>query len=297
MKPYINEKNISKPRIVLSKCFLKAVRYDGGRVYDDFVDKLINFVEVIEVCPEVGMGLTVPRERLIIKLEGNSKRLFQPDTGKDFTEAIQKFSQEFLKMLSEIDGFLLKAKSPSCGVSSTKLYKEDKVIKKTSGFFAAFAKKAYPYLPIEDELGLKDTLKRWHFLIRIFAFSKLRNMLKRQDSKALEEFHTEYKYLLLTFNQKQTKELEKLVKRRDLSLEEKNSLYGVKFYKAFLRKPSSKNFIKALRFFHSSFFKKLKQKEIEQLQEVIKRFEEERLPLKVLFEELRKIVYSWESSS
>jgi len=64
-----------KPRIVLSRCFLKPTRYNGTQVYDEFVEKLKNYVEYIDICPEVDIGLGIPRKNLIIIRENNKKRL------------------------------------------------------------------------------------------------------------------------------------------------------------------------------------------------------------------------------
>ena len=54
--------------------------------------------------------------------EEGSIRLKQPSTEKDFTDEINKFSQSFLSELKEIDGFILKGRSPSCGVNGVKVY-------------------------------------------------------------------------------------------------------------------------------------------------------------------------------
>ncbi|WP_171261035.1 DUF523 domain-containing protein, partial [Acinetobacter baumannii] len=52
-----------KPRVVVSACLnLKPVRYNGQEVRDEFVLKLLPYCEVIEVCPEIAIGLGVPRE-------------------------------------------------------------------------------------------------------------------------------------------------------------------------------------------------------------------------------------------
>lgn len=118
------------PKIVISRCFIKPVRYDGTQVADPFVTKLLPYIEILDICPEVGMGLSIPRKKIVVLLEGGEKRLLQPETGIDFTSAMQNFTQETLKGLSDVDGFLLKAKSPSCGVGSTKLYQNGRVIKK-----------------------------------------------------------------------------------------------------------------------------------------------------------------------
>ena len=110
-----------KSRIVLSRCFLKNVRYDGEIIKNDFVEKLKNYVDYIDICPEVDIGLGVPRERIIIKEVNNEKRLIQPETGKDLTEIMNKYVNEVIKNLKEINGFILKSKSPSCGINSAKV--------------------------------------------------------------------------------------------------------------------------------------------------------------------------------
>lgn len=284
---------IIKPRIVLSQCFSKAVRYDGGRIWDDFIEKLKKYVEVIEVCPEVGMGLGIPRERLVVMQRGENKILFQPDTGRDYTEDIKRFSQAFVKKLPEVDGFILKAKSPSCGVGSTKLYIEGVVAKKTYGLFSAFIKETYPFLPLEDEGRLRDSELRDHFLTRIFALAEVRNL--SEDQKALIEFHTRYKYLLLTYNQKVVRELGRIVARSDLPLKEKIELYKREFYKAFLKKPSLKKHINTLLHLVGPFSEKINTKERRHLHKLIRQFGEGLISLKVLREILKIFAYRFEN--
>lgn len=75
-----------KPKILISKCFFSAVRYDGGIINDDFIEKLKRYVNYIEVCPEISIGLGIPREKIIILIDKNNKKLIQPATGKDLTK-------------------------------------------------------------------------------------------------------------------------------------------------------------------------------------------------------------------
>jgi len=88
--------------------------------------------------------LGVPRPRIIIKQNNEQKVLIQPETGKDLTEIMNEYVSKVLRHLKDVDGCVLKGKSPSCGVSSTKLYKNDAVICKTDGFFARAIKKNFP---------------------------------------------------------------------------------------------------------------------------------------------------------
>ncbi len=178
------ELNKLRPRLVMSACLAgENVRYDGQPVSDDFSLKLLAFCEVIKVCPEVAIGLGVPRDRVILYYEGRKPRLFQPATGRELTQELVRFSRHFLENLKEVDGFLLKAKSPSCGVSRTKTYRdrEGTVYKGLGkGLFAQEALKKFPMLYIEDELRLKDPRRKLRFLIGIFSSALLRQQKSPQ---------------------------------------------------------------------------------------------------------------------
>src|SRR5262245_32469134 len=51
-----------RPIVVVSQCLgFAAVRYDGRVLRDDFVKALSQHVTFTQVCPEVGIGLGVPR--------------------------------------------------------------------------------------------------------------------------------------------------------------------------------------------------------------------------------------------
>ena len=229
---------MQKPKIVLSRCFSQPVRYNGGIINDDFVEKLKHYIDYIDFCPEFDIGLGVPRPRIIIKQDNEQKKLIQPDTGKDLTEIMNEYASKVLQKLKDIDGFVLKAKSPSCGVSSAKLYKNEAVIGKTDGFFACAIKKTFPYLPIEDEGRLRDDKIRKHFLTKIFAFSDLRELMNNATPSRLVEFHSKYKYLLMTYSQKNLEELGKIVTDGKMPVDEKLSKYKMIFYQTFAKKSS-----------------------------------------------------------
>lgn len=169
----------------------------------------------------------MPRPSIIIVEDENIKRLIQPKTGLDLTEKMIEYAKNVLNSLSDIDGFLLKARSPSCGVYSAKIYKDGKVVGKGDGFFARELKRRFPYLPIEDEGRLKNKEIRHHFLVRVFAFSELRELLSNQKPGKLVEFHTRYKFLLMTYNKKILWELGNLVTDGDIRFEEKITRYSI----------------------------------------------------------------------
>jgi uncharacterized protein YbbK (DUF523 family) len=56
----------SEIRIGISACLLgETVRYDGGHKRDPYITDLVGkFVAFVPVCPEVEIGLGVPRETI-----------------------------------------------------------------------------------------------------------------------------------------------------------------------------------------------------------------------------------------
>jgi uncharacterized protein YbbK (DUF523 family) len=163
----------AKPRVVVSKCLgFAACRYDGTMAPDAFVEGLKGRVTFCPVCPEMEIGLGCPRDPIrIVLLEGN-RRLVQPSTGKDLTARMRRFSRRFLDSLGRVDGFILKARSPSCGIRDTKIFAgpDDRApIAFGSGLLAEAVLERFPGLAIEDEVGLNDRETCREFLARLFA--------------------------------------------------------------------------------------------------------------------------------
>jgi uncharacterized protein YbbK (DUF523 family) len=92
-----------------------SCRYDGQTISSEFVDKLKNHVDYITPCPEVDIGVGVPRDSLRMVKKNSSLSFMQTNTGKDYTEEINKYANNFLNDLEDVDGYILKEGSPSCG--------------------------------------------------------------------------------------------------------------------------------------------------------------------------------------
>ena len=106
------------PIVVVSQCLgFAAVRYNGQMLQDGFVKALADHVQFVQVCPEVGIGLGVPRDPIRIVSDKNGRRLVQPASGRDLTTDMTRFSDGFLSGAGPVDGFILKSRSPSCGAS------------------------------------------------------------------------------------------------------------------------------------------------------------------------------------
>lgn len=283
-----------RPKLVLSRCFFDHVRYDGGIIIDPFVEKLKSYVDVITVCPEMDIGLGTPRQRIIVLKEAKGRKLFQPETGKDLTATMEDFANKFLLNLEEVDGFLLKSKSPSCGVGTTKLYEGDKVIGRTYGMFAQKVKENLPYIPLEDEGRLNDIRIREHFLTRVYAFADLRRLKHSFSSKALVEFHSSYKYLLMTYNQSALKKLGQIVSRVGKEPEKALKAYEEVFRSAFSKMPSPSKHANTLLHILGHISRRLNSMEKKHIIHLIQKVKHGRISYRLVVEIIRNIAYRYE---
>lgn len=205
----------NKPVIVISKCLgFENCRYDGSMEENEFIDKLKKYVEIITVCPEVECGLSIPRNTLRIVEINNKKELVQPKESKFLTEDMINFSEKFISKIKNVDGFILKCKSPSCGIKDAKVYntiEKGSAIRREKGFFAEAVLNHFPYLPVEDDGRLTNFKIREHFLARIFILSDFRVAKSNFNFEELRKFHLKNTLLFLSYSQKYSKALDNLI--------------------------------------------------------------------------------------
>ena len=166
-------------RIGISSCLLgDEVRFDGGHKRDPFLtDTLAPYVEWVRVCPEVEVGMGVPRETLRLVRVGDDTRMITTRTGIDHTDSMRAYAARRVRQLESMDlrGYVLKADSPSCGMERVTVYEADGAspVPNGVGTFAAVLKAHFPALPIEEEGRLQDPAVRERFIERVFAFDRL----------------------------------------------------------------------------------------------------------------------------
>lgn len=284
-----------KPKILLSRCFNEPVRFNGGIVRDEVVEKLKPFIEPMYICPEVEIELGIPRPKVILVKEGDQKRFFQVDTKRDLTEKFLEFTKKIKPTLEKVEGAIFKSKSPSCGVGSTKLYHKGVVIGKTDGLLSESIKADFPELPLEDEGRLKNPEIYYHFLVRIFALAEWKTFLENASPSGLVSFHSSYKFLLKTCNEELLKELGHLVARADLSFNEKLSFYGLLFKKALSKKPTKTKHLNVLYHIFGYFTRKLNPKEKRHLLNLLEKFRRNQVRLETLIEVFKALAFRFEN--
>jgi uncharacterized protein YbgA (DUF1722 family)/uncharacterized protein YbbK (DUF523 family) len=194
-----------KPRIVVSKCLgFDKCRYNGQTIPDDFIDRLEKHVEFITVCPEVEIGLGTPRAPVRIVEKEGSVQLYQPESEKFFTDKMVSFTNKYLNNLKDVDGFILKNRSPSCGPGDVKIFQgfdKSAGAYRGTGFFGGEVQRQFSHLAVEDEGRLKNYSIREHFLIKLFTLARFRAAKKNSQMRELVKFQSEHKLLLLAYNQ------------------------------------------------------------------------------------------------
>jgi uncharacterized protein YbgA (DUF1722 family)/uncharacterized protein YbbK (DUF523 family) len=208
-------------RIGISACLLGSeVRYDGGHKRDPFLTgELGRFVTWVTVCPEVEVGMGVPRESVrLVGPPGQPPRMLGQRTGTDWTTRMNAMARKRANALAgaHLSGFVLKSRSPSCGMERVKLYPSDEPKARPertgTGLFASALRHRQPNLPVEEEGRLADPVLRENFIERVFAYHRLQGLWRSPWSmRHLVAFHTAHKMSLLAHSTEGYRALGKLV--------------------------------------------------------------------------------------
>jgi uncharacterized protein YbgA (DUF1722 family)/uncharacterized protein YbbK (DUF523 family) len=209
----------ARPTIVVSTCLeFGSCRYNGLMISSEVVKALIPYVNFIPVCPEVEIGLGVPRDPIRVASGPGGLRLLQPSTGVDVTERMTHFADSFLDELHAVDGFLLKSRSPSCGMRDVKVYRgieKEAAVGKGSGFFGAAVAAKFSGYPAEDEGRLMNFRIREHYLTSLYALTHFREAQGGLAMRDLVDYHARNKLLLMSYNQKEMRILGAIVANRE----------------------------------------------------------------------------------
>ncbi|MGP4128997.1 2-thiouracil desulfurase family protein [Pantoea tagorei] len=265
----------------ISACLLgEQVRFDGGHKRLSFaVNDLAPFVRFEPICPEMAIGLPTPRPalRLVKQRDEEIHLCFSKEGGEEMTQQMNDWSAERVKSLHHLCGYILCAKSPSCGMERVRVYEPDTNNNRKAGMglFAEKLKAELPWLPVEEDGRLHDPVLRENFVGRICALHEFNQMWQRGLTRAqLIAFHSRYKLLMLAHSQEKYRELGPFV----ASMSQWDSLEAFAFeYRnrmmALLSQPASRrNHTNVLMHAQGYFRRQLSSPQRQELAELIDRY-------------------------
>ncbi|MBF0611059.1 MAG: DUF523 domain-containing protein [Magnetococcales bacterium] len=149
-----------QPVLLISGCLLGLpVRYDGGHKQDPFLqEQLAKFFQLRAICPEAEAGYGVPREPM--HLEGEPPRLVTNESGREVGELLLTWCNKSMKELRcpPVCGAVLKARSPSCGVSPP------------SGLFARHLLHHFPGMPVVNSEDIQEDTSLKNFIVQALDY-------------------------------------------------------------------------------------------------------------------------------
>lgn len=202
--------------LAISSCLLgQKVRYDGGHKHNGYItESLGRFFEFVPFCPEVAIGLGIPRPPIrLVAGELGITALGVRDTTLDVTERLAAYATKVAPELQKVSGYLLKKGSPSCGMARVKVYSPDGTPVATSaGIYANTLMALHPELPMEEEGRLMDPVLRENFVERVFVYHRWQQMMSEGlTAQSLVVFHACHKFIVLAHDEKRYRELGRLV--------------------------------------------------------------------------------------
>ncbi len=223
-------------RIGVSSCLLgEQVRHDGGHKRDPFLaDVLAPYVEWVPVCPEMELGLGVPRETIQLRRWEHEIQLVTSESRKDLTEPMRAWASRKVKELSKerLSGFVLKSKSPSCGLKGVAVHDHvNRPARNGQGIFAQALTAQLRNLPVEEESSLDHPDRRENFIARAFAHRRLQSLFgRRWRIREAIDFHHDHKLLLTAHSTRGRRGLDRLVARiRELTRKDFRESYEALF--------------------------------------------------------------------
>lgn len=203
-------------RIASSSCLLgQEVRYDGAHKLNGYMkDSLADYFEFVPFCPEVAIGLGIPRKPIrLVHINGQVRVVGTESPDTDVTEQLVAYGEQVVSRLNGISGYIFKKGSPSCGMERVKVYGDKGYPVSTApGKYAETIMKLLPELPVEEEGRLMDSRLRENFVERVFIYHRWQQLISSGLTAAgLVEFHTRHKFNVLAHDEPAYRELGRLV--------------------------------------------------------------------------------------
>lgn len=239
----------NKPMLGIGACLVgKPVRYTGdSKKRNHHIESFKEVVDMHNFCPEMAIGLGVPRKTIRIVQDAEDVRLTDSDTQTaDYTLAIRDYAQEVLAENPDMAGYILVKGSPSCGFERVKRYnlKANVIANDSRGVFTQALLDVDPLLPVEEDGRLHDHILRENFILRVYAYHEWKKFCQSDSGfHGLSQFWTRYKYQVMAHHIDSYKQLGRmLANAKSQPFGELRDAFGLVFMQALSRRPNVKSY-------------------------------------------------------
>ncbi|WP_018693268.1 YbgA family protein [Algicola sagamiensis] len=277
---------MNKIPVGISACVLgQNVRFDTGHKRSQFVcQELTDLMTFTPVCPEMGAGMPAPRPTIrLIRDEERMRLMGSRDKTLEVTEQVTQFSKEKIAQLHHLCGYILCAKSPTCGMERVPVYSlnSEGGDKSGTGLYAAELMKQMPWLPVEEDGRLNDPILRENFIARVFALHHFYECM--EGGLTVEKFisfHSKYKLMLMATAPDQYKSLGRdIAALNDADLESFFLYYRQSFMDLMKQRSNKKTHANTLFHIQGYFKKFLSKQEKQELSQLIHDYRQGFVPL------------------
>jgi uncharacterized protein YbgA (DUF1722 family)/uncharacterized protein YbbK (DUF523 family) len=276
--------NNHKIPVGISSCLLgEKVRYDGAHKYHSYiVSTLGEYFEYRSFCPEMSIGLGVPRKPIrLVAMDNEVHCVGVEDPSFDVTQKLVSCATEQHKWHQQIYAHIVKKDSPSCGMERVKVYTNNHPTRSGSGFYTKTLMQNFPNLPIEEEGRLEDPVLRENFIKRVFIYKRWHDMADNSlDLKHLTCFHAQHKLILYSHNQSQARKLgKKLSDIRKENVKRFSEEYISTLMQILKLPATTKNHVNVLQHIQGYLKKRLDTKDKAELTQIIEEYRLGLVPL------------------
>jgi len=273
----------------ISACLMgEPVRFDGGHKRLSFaMEDLAPYVRFQPICPEMAIGLPAPRPSMRLNKDPAGEitlRIGKPGEETDLTPAMRQFSLNKCQQLGDLCGYIVCAKSPTCGMERVRVYDHAGARKNGVGIFTETLMRQLPWFPVEEDGRLQDPLLRENFVGRLYTLHEFNQLLRQPLTRdAMLAFHRRYKLLLLAHSQSEYRRIGPFVAAMDQwdSLEAFALEYRLRMMKLLAHKATRSNHTNVLMHVQGYFHRYLTLKQRKELTLLIDSYRQGVQPLLV----------------
>lgn len=275
-----------KIKVGISSCLLgQEVRFDGGHKHMPLcTESLSRYFDFVAECPEVGIGMSIPRKPIRLVDDVDSPRAVAVhDASVEYTEQLKQFGERKASEHDDLCGYIFMKNSPSCGLFRVKVYQESGYPAPGGGrgIYAQAFTDAHPLLPVEESGRLHDPLLRENFITRVFAYFNWQQLLKEGLTyQHLLDFHVRYKYCLMAHAPAKYAELGRMLADvGNHDIEQIGQSYFAELMMTLSKLASRKTHTNVLMHLQGYLKKVLSAAEKQELADIIDRYRTAQLPL------------------